>query len=129
MSRLTPWLRPGRPHPRPGDLIQHGHGGPRLTGQRVVGSVSEPGKAVTGVASTDLFTSAGHGYLIGDRVRFSGLTGGAGITAGLDLFVIASGFTANTFRVSTTKLGATIDVTTDLTAGTVSRRRDNYSTV
>lgn len=88
---------------------------------RQKGLNAEAGKAVTAVAATDLFTSAAHGYLVGNRVRFTGLTGGAGITVGQDYFVIASGLTTNDFKVSATLGGATIDVTTDLTAGTVRR--------
>jgi hypothetical protein len=79
--------------------------------------------AVTAVAATDLFTQAGHPYEVGDPVRFTGLTGGAGITAGKTYYVIASGLTANDFKVSATLGGATIDVTIDLTAGTVARAR------
>jgi hypothetical protein len=89
---------------------------------RQEGLNKEANKAVTGVAATDLFTSTGHGFLAGDRVRFAApLTGGAGITVGQDYWVIASGLTANDFRVSATKNGTTIDLTTDLTAGTIAR--------
>jgi hypothetical protein len=88
---------------------------------RQEGLNAEGTKAVTGVAATDLFTSTAHGYVAGNRVRFTGLTGGAGITAGQDYFVIASGLTANDFKVSATLGGASIDFTTDLTAGTVRR--------
>ena len=77
--------------------------------------------AVTAVAATDLFTRTAHGLEVGNPVRFTGLTGGAGITPGKTYYVIASGLTANDFRVSATLGGATIDVTTDLTAGTVHR--------
>ena len=38
--------------------------------------------AVTGVATTNLLSRAAHGFLIGDQVRFSGMTGGAGLVAG-----------------------------------------------
>jgi hypothetical protein len=79
-----------------------------------------PVQAVTCVAGTDLFTAAGHGYGAGKPVRFYGLAGGAGITAGTTTyFVIASGLTADAFRVSATLGGSTIDVTTDVTAGGV----------
>lgn len=81
-------------------------------------------KALTtpfGVAATDIFTSTAHGYSAGDPVRFSGLVGGAGIVAGQVYFVIAAGLTANDFAVSTTVGGATINFTTDLTAGFVQR--------
>lgn len=85
--------------------------------------ISQPtgGGAVTAAAATDLFTRAAHGYDVGQAVRFTGLTGGAGITPGKTYYVIASGLTANDFKVSATLGGATIDVTSDLTAGTVSR--------
>jgi hypothetical protein len=104
-------------------------GPPDQARQRVVGKVSEASKSVTGIAATDLFTSAGHGYLAGDEVSFSGLTGGTGINAGQIYFVIASGLTANDFRVSAARNGSTIDFTTNLTAGTVARRHNTYVTV
>jgi len=75
-------------------------------------------KAVTAVAATDVFTSANHGYVVGDVVQFSALTGGAGISTTTPYYVIAP-FDANTFKVSTMPGGAALDVTTDLTAGTV----------
>jgi hypothetical protein len=84
-------------------------------------SLPTGGGAVTAVAATDLFTRTAHGYAANDPVRFTGLTGGAGITPGKTYYVIASGLTANDFKVSATLGGATIDVTSDLTAGTVSR--------
>lgn len=96
-------------------------------GVRVVGEFPDPigGKAVTAVAATDLFTSAGHGYQIGNVLKFSALTGGAGIVVGTRYYIIPSGFTANDFRVSATPGGAQLDVTSDLTAGTVTRQLPN----
>jgi hypothetical protein len=129
MSRLTPWLQKGRPHPRPQNMRSEGRGAPDQARQRVVGKVSEAAKSVTGIAATDLLTSAGHGYSAGDEVSFSGLTGGTGINAGQIYFVIGSGLTANDFRVSATRNGSTIDFTTNLTAGTVARRHNTYVTV
>jgi hypothetical protein len=84
-------------------------------------SLPTGGGAVTGTAATDLFSRTGHGFVANDAVRFTGLTGGAGITPGKTYYVIAAGLTANVFAVSATLGGATIDFTTDLTAGTVSR--------
>lgn len=81
----------------------------------------QTGKAVTAVAATDLFTSAGHGFIAGEPVVFSGLTGGAGLTAGQTYYVIAANLTTNNFQVSATFGGSTIDLTTDLTAGTVTK--------
>lgn len=80
---------------------------------------ADAGKAVTGVAATDIFTSAGHGYANGDVVVLAGMTGGTGLVAGRVYFVI--GATANTFQLATTVGGAAVDFTTDLTAGTVTR--------
>jgi hypothetical protein len=79
------------------------------------------GKAVTAVAATDIFTSTAHGLLAGDSVQFSALTGGAGITPGQTYYVIAANLAANTFQVSATLGGAALDVTVDLTAGTVTQ--------
>jgi hypothetical protein len=87
-------------------------------------------QAVTGVASTDLFAKTGHGYVAGDGVVFGSLVGGVGIIAGTVYVVIASGLTADNFRVSATAGGSTINFTTDLTSGTVTRaaRYNLYST-
>ena len=78
---------------------------------------STTGKAVT-ASTADLFTSAGHGYVNGDPVKFSALTGGTGIVAGTVYYVIQA--TTDTFKVSATPGGATLDVTVALTAGIVS---------
>lgn len=107
--------------PQESVVAEHDNKGLPLPRVRQQGLNAEATKAVTGVAATELFTSAAHGYGVGNRVRFTGLTGGAGINPNQDYFVIASGLTANDFRVSTTIGGATIDMTTDLTAGTVRR--------
>lgn len=81
-----------------------------------------PANLLTGVAATDLLTSTGHGLVAGDRVRFLALTGGAGLTANaIDYFVIATGLTANDFKVSATSGGSAVDFTTDITAGTVGK--------
>lgn len=80
---------------------------------------ADPGKSVTATAAGDLFTSAAHGYANGNLVVFSGMTGGAGIKAGDPYFVI--GVTANTFQVAKTVGGAAVDVTSDMSAGTVIR--------
>lgn len=67
---------------------------------------------VTVVAGTDLFSATTHGLVAGDTVVFE--TDGTiptGMTADLQYYVIASGLTADDFRVSTTLGGSTIDVT------------------
>lgn len=83
---------------------------------------------VTGVAATNLFTAKAngvqvrHGFRVGHRVIFRGLTGGTGITPGAAYYVIASGLTDYAFRVSETAGGGALDFSSDLTAGTVRRR-------
>ncbi len=74
--------------------------------------------AVTAAASTDVFTKTEHGLMLGDQVSFSGLTGGAGITPGTVYFVRDE--TLDTFKIAATSGGSAIDVTTDLSAGTLS---------
>lgn len=74
----------------------------------------------TSAAADDIIdTTTAHGYVAGDRVVFSGLTGGAGITAGQEYYVIAAGLGAQTFQFSLTPGGAAVNFTTDITAGTV----------
>lgn len=92
--------------------------------------VQQAGKAVTGTAATDIFTSTAHGFSAGDLVVFGNITGGAGIQAGNaadangladPYFVIAANLAANTFQVSRDAGGTAIDFTTDMTSGTVYR--------
>jgi len=82
---------------------------------------------VTGTASSDLFSSTGHGLTVGDRVRFSALTGGAGLSTGVDYYVIQDGLTANQFRLSATPGGPSVNFTTDLTACTQTGHKSEVS--
>lgn len=69
---------------------------------RAVGEVtSEAGRAATATASSDQVTLAGHGFAVGDRVKITGLTGGAGIVAGQNYYV-AQVIDANNFTISAT---------------------------
>lgn len=95
------------------------------TGQRVVlgdGSTAHwLGTAlptVTATATTNVVDSVAHGLTAGSMVIFTALTGGAGLTVDTRYFVIASGLTANAFKVSATAGGAEIDITTDVTVAT-----------
>lgn len=76
---------------------------------------------LTSVASTDIFTLTAHGYVAGDAVTFTALTGGAGLVIGKRYYVIATNLAANTFMVSATAGGATFDHTTNVTAGSVAK--------
>ena len=76
------------------------------------------GQVVDGVASadatTDLLTSVAHGLTTDDRVMFWAITGDAlptGLSATTLYFVLASGLTANAFKVATTSGGTAIDIT------------------
>lgn len=72
----------------------------------------------TGDASTNLLTKTAHGLVAGDRITFSSLTGGTGLLTGTAYYVISSGLTSSTFKVSLTSGGAEVNFTTDLTAST-----------
>lgn len=73
--------------------------------------------AITATAATDTVNAPKHPFANGVKVEFPSLTGGgAGLTAGTDYYVIDAA--TNTFKVSATRGGAAIDITTDATAGT-----------
>src|SRR5689334_6710680 len=78
-------------------------------------------KTGTATASSDLINITSHGYSAGDLIVLSGLTGGAGLTAGWPYFVIATGLTANAFSVSETVGGAAVDITSDASGLTANR--------
>lgn len=76
----------------------------------------------TSTAASDIVTTVpSHLYADGNRVRFTALTGGAGLSVGVDYYVIATNLAATTFQVSATRGGTSVDFTTDITAGTVTR--------
>ena len=68
---------------------------------------------LTAEADDNVITGTGHGFDIGEPIIFVSLTGGVGLTENVVYWVIASGFTANTFRVSTSFGGSQVDITTD----------------
>lgn len=72
---------------------------------------------VTGAASTNIITATGSALIAGQVVRFSSITGGAGLSASTDYYVISP--STNTFKLSATSGGSEIDFTTDITAGTL----------
>lgn len=78
---------------------------------------ADPADSITSVASTDIFTATAHGYAAGDLVVFTALTGGTGLKLNYPYFVIATNLAANTFMISETPGGATVDHTTNVTAG------------
>lgn len=87
--------------------------------------------AITGTHSTDLFSATGHGLTAGQKVHFTTLSGGAGITEGDEgeYYVIASGLTADAFKVSATLGGSSIDFTSDIASGYVVPDEDDVASI
>ena len=90
----------------------------------------ETHKAITGVASTDVFTSNAHGYSDGDVVVLDTLTGGTGLVAaaGTSQAQLASArlyhirdSATDTFKLAMQAAGTAVNFTTDVSAGYVSR--------
>ena len=63
--------------------------------------------------STDVITYTAHGLSAGDTVKYynGGGTSATGLTTATTYYVIASGLTANAFKVSATSGGSAIDIT------------------
>ncbi len=79
------------------------------------GRFSTIGGVLTGTGSDtgDTVNITNHGFTNGQQVRFTVLTTGAGLSTGLNYFVV--GAAANTFQVSLTSGGAAVAITTDYT--------------
>lgn len=82
-----------------------------------------PGASVTLATSAHaddiIDTATAHGYSAGDRVVFTGLTGGTGLEINREYYVVATSLAAQTFRVAETLGGSAIGFSADITAGTV----------
>lgn len=88
------------------------------TGYTSVPTVSVNNPAVTiptsGITiATDTIAYTGHGLSAGDAVKYyhGGGTAATGLTNGTTYYVIASGLTANAFKVSATSGGTAVDIT------------------
>jgi hypothetical protein len=73
--------------------------------------------SITGAESTDIITATGHNFTANQGVRFTALTGGAGLSTATNYFV--RDISGSTFKVSTTSGGAAFNFTTDISAGTI----------
>jgi hypothetical protein len=73
---------------------------------------------LTATASTDLLHKTNHGLTADAAISIDSLTGGAGLSTGTTYYVIASGLTANDFKLSATDGGSAINITSDGSAGT-----------
>jgi hypothetical protein len=81
---------------------------------------------ITGEADTDLITTgAAHDFVVNERVQIPTVTGGTGITA-LDYAFVKTAPSSTTLTLSATRGGATLNFTTDITAGTI-KRAENMS--
>jgi hypothetical protein len=83
-------------------------------------SRTDSAKVCTVAARTGLFTSASHGLTADQVARFEVDNGSipTGLSAGIDYYVLASGLTANDFKVSATLGGAAV-IPTVLGTGTL----------
>ncbi|NBW13762.1 MAG: hypothetical protein EBR82_37755, partial [Caulobacteraceae bacterium] len=70
-------------------------------------------KVVTIDPATDLLSCVAHGLSAGDQVTISATQGSlpGGLTSGTTYYVIASGLTADVFKVSTSAGGSAVDIT------------------
>ena len=85
-----------------------------LLGVFPYGSAGQVIDGIATVTAADVFTSTGHGLTTDDRVWFDqvfGETVPAGISTTTLYYVLASGLTADAFKVSTASGGAALDVT------------------
>lgn len=107
------------------------HGARFLSGSRgiVTANVDGPALANAGnaaIAATDtVTTSSAHGLVAGNRIKITSLTGGAGLTAGNTYYVVAP-VTSTTFKLSATKNGAAIDITSDSSVFVANQVNDVY---
>jgi hypothetical protein len=74
---------------------------------------------VNGAASTDTFTKTAHGLNDGDPVVFSALPGGGAGGITLNVTYFARDTAANTFKVTATRGGTAVNVTSDVTGARI----------
>jgi hypothetical protein len=85
-------------------------------------SAAVPGGAgTTATASTDVIAATAHGLVAGDQVTFTSVGTATPLDTSTTYYVIASGLTANAFKVSLTNGGSAVDITADGTV-TVQKR-------
>lgn len=73
----------------------------------------------TSASADDILDCVGHGFVVGQEVRFLTLTGGSGLFVGVPYYVIAGNFGADTFQVSTVPGGTAVNFATDVSAATI----------
>ena len=114
---------------RTGDITAYSLGAGEVS--RPFGPFSKAGWANVGpdvtlanpsAAADDIIDTTGaHGFAANDVVRFTALTGGAGLVIDTDYYVVSTSLASTTFRVAATRGGSALGFSTDITAGTVVR--------
>lgn len=80
------------------------------------------GHNVTGDAGTDIISDAGHTYANGDPVRFSAITGGAGLSVqNTAAYFVVNSVPGVSYQLSATNGGAAINFTTNISAAILGR--------
>jgi hypothetical protein len=69
----------------------------------------------TATASTDLVNKTSHGLVADDRIYFTTLTGGTGLSKNTPYYVISTGLTTDAFKVSTSPGSTAVNITGDYT--------------
>lgn len=77
--------------------------------------------AVTFTDTGDLVGKVAHGLVAGDIVEFDTIVTTTGISTGTEYYVIASGLTADAFKISATKGGAALALTTNGTGTAIKK--------
>jgi hypothetical protein len=73
--------------------------------------------SVTGVAATDIVTITGLTCVDGTAITFTSLSGGAGLSTGVKYYLVNS--SGSTAKLATSQGGTAINITTNITAGTL----------
>ena len=98
-------------------LRADGTGGSTLQNSGLIVEDAIESFAVTGDATTDIITATGSAFANGQPVRFTALTGGAGLNTTTNYYVI--NVSGATFQVSTSIGGGASLFTTNITVGTL----------
>jgi len=86
------------------------------TAVSLTGQVTAYG-SITGSASGNTVTIPGSSLLVGTGVTFTTLTGGSGLTTGVKYYVV--NVSGTDYKLATSQGGTFIDITTNITAGTL----------
>jgi hypothetical protein len=92
-----------------------------ITTNALDGSAVVPnGAGASATAATDLIAATGHGLAINDEINFTSVGTATPLVINTVYYVSADTFTANSFKVSTTRGGTAVNITAD---GTVTFRK------